>query len=727
MRSKIRLNLFLLISAVALVAVALPVRRIKAASSQEGGSFTVAQVTSYPFPAEMAAAPTGERIAWVFNEKGVRNIWAAEGPDFKAHQVTSYNKDDGQELTNLTFSHDGSTIVFVRGGDHDSNWQLALEPDPDSSPIQPKRQVWAVPFEGGTPKLLADGDTPQVNPRDGRVAFVTNHQIWAVPIDGSKKAERLFFTRGQDDNPVWSPDGSTIACVSEREGDHAFIALYRSDSQPIQYLAPSTSMDGGPQWSPDGSQIAFVRMPGRGGAPESLLKQHPQPWKIMVADVSTGEAHAAWQSPDTLLGSFPQTAGQDNLHWAAGNRLIFLCDLDNWPHVYSVPASGGEAMLLTPGNFMDEYVTITPDLKYVIYNANTGTDKDDDDRRHLFRVPVDSASPVALTSGDTLEHMPVITGDSKFVGYIGSGPKKPMLPGVIPVEGGSQKYLAEDQVPSDFPSNDLVVPRKVVVTADDGVKVHCQLFEAAGGPSKKPAVIFVHGGPPRQMLLGWHYMDYYTNGYAVNQYLANHGYIVLSVNYRLGIGYGHNFHHPAHSGYRGADEYKDVVAGAHFLQQYPAVDTKRIGIWGGSYGGYLTAMALARNSDIFATGVDLHGVHDWSVYVKQGVLENESRYEKDDATEALKVAWESSPVATISKWKSPVLLIQGDDDRNVHFHQTVDLARRLDKQGVNYEEMILPDEIHGFLRHKTWLDVDSATVAYFNRQFGVQSGAAGMK
>ena len=107
-------------------------------------------------------------------------------------------------------------------------------------------------------------------------------------------------------------------------------------------------------------------------------------------------------------------------------------------------------------------------------------------------------------------------------------------------------------------------------------------------------------------------MDYYSNAYAVNQYLAAHGFVVLSVNYRLGIGYGRAFHHPEHAGYAGAAEYQDVVAGARFLQSLPSVDGKRIGVWGGSYGGYLTALALARNSDIFKAGVDLHGVHDWS-------------------------------------------------------------------------------------------------------------------
>ncbi|HKV37930.1 MAG TPA: prolyl oligopeptidase family serine peptidase [Blastocatellia bacterium] len=681
---------------------------------------TMEQVLSYPFPQGLVAAPRGERIAWVLNERGVRNIWVAEGPEFKARQVTEYKDDDGQELTSLSFSHDGGYVVYVRGGDHDSNWQVPNEPDPASSPVQPKVQIWAVSFEGGMPKLLADGDLPQVSPRNGQVAFVKEHQIWSVPLDGSKPAARMFFARGENKSPCWSPDGGSLAFVSEREGDHAFIGVYTSGDAPIKYLAPSTSWDSDPQWSPDGTEIAFVRLRGRGGAPLSVLDQHPNPWKIVVADAKAGKGHIVWESPDTLVGSLPQTEGQDNLHWAAGNRLVFLADLDGWPHLYSIAESGGPALLLTPGAFMDEYVTLSPDLKYVVYNANTGTDKDDDDRRHLFRVPVDSASPIELTSGPALEWAPVVTGDSKVVGFISAGPRQPPLTAVIPAAGGSQRLLASDQIPSSFPEAELVVPRKVMVKAEDGIEVHCQLFEKPGGAAKKPGVIFVHGGPPRQMLLGWHYMDYYSNGYAVNQYLANHGYVVVSVNYRLGIGYGHAFHHPDHAGYRGAAEYKDVLAAAHFLQGYDGVDPKRIGIWGGSYGGYLTALALARNSDVFAAGVDLHGVHDWSGYLREAVANNDARYEKNDAAEALKVAWESSPVAWVSSWRSPVLLIQGDDDRNVHFHQMVDLVRRLQAAGVKYEEIVIPDEIHGFLRHRSWLEADSDAVDYFGRQFGIR-------
>ncbi len=217
------------------------------------------------------------------------------------------------------------------------------------------------------------------------------------------------------------------------------------------------------------------------------------------------------------------------------------------------------------------------------------------------------------------------------------------------------------------------------------------------------------------MLLGWHYSDYYSNAYALNQRLSNMGFVVLSVNYRLGIGYGFDFHRPAGAGPRGASEYLDVKAAAEWLRLQPQVDGARIGIYGGSYGGFLTALALARNSDLFAAGVDIHGVHDWTA---DGRFRSPaSRYEDaPDRAQALEAAWTSSPVSSIKEWRSPVLLIHADDDRNVRFGQTVDLARRLAGTGVEVEEMVIPDDTHHMLKHGNWVKVDSATAAYFRKK-----------
>jgi dipeptidyl aminopeptidase/acylaminoacyl peptidase len=225
----------------------------------------------------------------------------------------------------------------------------------------------------------------------------------------------------------------------------------------------------------------------------------------------------------------------------------------------------------------------------------------------------------------------------------------------------------------------------------------------------------MHGGPIRQMLLGWHNRYYYSNAYAFNQYLVSRGYVVPSVNYRSGIGYGYAFYAAKGRGRSGATEYQDIVAAGYYLRDRKEVNPARIGLWGGSHGGFLTAMGLARNSDIFAAGVDLHGVHDWS--------NDDFRPLKNPSPEELKLAKESSPVTSIDQWRSPVLFIHGDDDRNVDFTQTVDLVARLRKLNVELEQLVFPDEIHDFLMHRSWLAVYHAASDFFDSHLkGSRSG-----
>ena len=694
-----------------------------ATASPARAGFTMAQVLHYPYATELASAEQGDAIAWVVDLAGVRNIWFAHGPDFAPIQLTHYTEDDGQELTQLTFSPDGIRLVYVRGGDHDANWPAEgnLAPDPADSTQQPLVTIWTIQLTGnGEPQKIAEGDTPAISSR-GQLAYTKDDHVWTAPLDGQGKAEQLFFDRGQDSDLQWSPDGSRLAFVSNR-GDHAFIGIFTTKDQPLVYLAPATGRDISPRWSPDGRRVAFVRRPGAGGAPEPLLKQTPHPWSIWVADTGTGTGHVVWQSPDTLSGSYPDVEGEANLHWGSGDRLVFLAYLDDWPHLYSIAAAGGGTpTLLTPGAFMVEHVSESRDRRYMIYDANTGTAAGDDDRRHLFRVAVDQPGAVALTSGETLEWHPVVASD-RTVAFVAASAQQPPAVATVGLDGKHRSTLATGTLPADFPVRQLVTPRQVTFKAADGVLVHGQLFEenstGKGSGAGKPGLIFVHGGPPRQMLLGWHYMQYYSNAYAVNQYLAAHGFVVLSVNYRLGIGYGRAFHQPDHWGPTGASEYQDVVAGGHFLQSAHGVDAKRIGIWGGSYGGLLTALALARNSDLFAAGVDLHGVHDWSMLLDRIDGKAPSRFEKGDREEAVKVAWESSPDASVDTWKSPVLLIQGDDDRNVPFQQTVDLSRRLQAHQVPFEELVIPNEIHGFLRASSWRRADEATAEFLARKLG---------
>lgn len=720
-----RANLRLFAPILALLFVSLSLKSQPHAQKPAEASFSVDQILSLPTPDNLIASPVGSTVAWTFNQRGIRNIYVADGPQFKARRLTSYSEDDGQELTNLSFTRDGKTIVYVRGGDHGSNRQ-GDAPNPSGSPVQPKMEVFSISVAGGAPRLLGEGDDPVPAPDSTRVAFVKDRRIWLAPIDGSKKAAAAFFARGSSESPSWAPDGRMLAFVSNR-GDHSFIGLFTPD-QPIRYLAPSTSRDSAPAWSADGRRIAFLRQPGTGGAPRSPLAPIRLPWTVIVADATDSSTQhgpsstTAVTSGDAPIDPILQHPGGLRMWWAADDRLVFVSYRDGWPHLYSLerPGSTGRLLQLTRGPFMVEQATLTPDGRFVIYNANTGADRSDVARRHLFKGPVNAATPTQLTTGVGIEWNPVVTGDGRTVAYLTSEARRPPIPAVVPLAGGMPQLVATEHIPSDFPTTQLVTPEQVSFPASDGVEAHGQLFlpSTASRGARMPAIVYVHGGGPRQMLLGWHYRWEYANDYGANQYLVSRGFVVLSVDYRLSVGYGQAFQFPERAGPRGASEHLDILAAGRYLQTRIDVDPRRIGVWGASYGGYLTALALGRNSDVFAAGVDIHGVHDRLPAISATQLAHAmvgDGVTEADLRQALKVQFDSSPISTVATWTSPVLLIHGDDDRTVDFRQTIDLKRRLTEKGVAVEELVLPDDVHDSLLWRNWTKTISAMAEFFER------------
>ena len=667
--------------------------------------FTLEAVFSAPFPTGLTASPDGSRVAWVFNEQGARNVWAADAPGFEGRRLTAFAGDDGTTIQGLAFSRDASRLAFIRGDGPNRAGEL---PNPTSNPAGVERVLWVIE-RGGEPRKLTEPAASPLFTADGdAVLFLRGGRVWRVGLEADAEPAQLIHGRGSFGNLRLSPDGGRLAFVSSR-GAHSFVGVYDFGARTVRYLDPAVDRDGSPAFAPDGNSVAFVRQPPVLERYLFVPQREGPAWSIQVVELDEdgmpGPAREVFRASEGKGSVFSGTASANQLHWTRDGRILFPSESTGYRHFYAVSAAGGEPEALTAGSF---------EVEYAVSDGAGGliaaTNQDDIDRRHLWRLtPGSAAEP--LTSGTGIETLPVaVEGGVAFLGGDGRRPLQPMVR-----TDGDVRALAPDAFPADFPLDQMVDPEPVVFASADGMKIHGQLFRpAAGSETPGPGVLFLHGGSRRQMLLGWHYMGYYSNCYAFHQYLASRGFTVISVNYRSGTGYGMEFREALNYGASGGAEHQDVLGAGRTLADLSGVDGDRIGLWGGSYGGYLTAMGLSRASDLFAAGVDIHGVHDWNRTI-QGF--NPS-YEPEHHPEQARLAFESSPLATVDGWRSPVLLVHGDDDRNVPFNETVELVEKLRELGVEHELLIFPDEVHGFLRHENWLEVFRRSTDFFERHLG---------
>ncbi len=662
--------------------------------------FTLKQVLSAPFPSSLVAAPRGGRAAWVYDAGGVRNVWVAEQAadgSYRSRPVTAYDGDDGDDMGELGWDGAGRTVAYTRGGSLEGGGPVNIMSLAGGAPPQ---AVWTASIDGTPPRRIGSGHASAVSPQGEVVAYLSGGQVWTAPLAGGTPSP-LLHDRGEDSALAWSPDGTRLAFVSTRT-DHSLIGVYDTGTRRVAWMQPSFDGDQAPEWSPDGRSLAFVRVPA--GAASSLFnRRQGQPWSIWIADPATGAARRIWTAASGPGSVFYPSLSNRTLMWAAGDRIVFPWERTGWAHLYAVPAAGGAAQELTPGAFEVFNTVLSPDRSRIVYSA----DAEETDRWHLWQVAVAGGAPHALTRGASIEDYPVLSSDGQVLALHGTA-RDPMRP--VRIADGTATDLAPGTIPADFPSARLVEPQPVMLAAADGLPIHAQLFLPPPGRRRVPgpAVLFFHGGPSREMLLGWHPMDAYSFMYGMNQYLADEGYVVLSVNYRGGIGYGLDFRTAPNFGAGGASELNDILGAARFLRSRPDVDPARVGIWGGSYGGLMTALGLSRASNLLAAGVDYAGVHDWRALLP--ALDRPGA-----PAGAGQLAFDSSAMATVDRWRSPVLLVHADDDRNVPFSQSVELLAALRKHGVDVEQLVIPDEIHDLLREHSWLTLFDATDDFFAR------------
>jgi dipeptidyl aminopeptidase/acylaminoacyl peptidase len=645
-----------------------------------GEAFTLASVLAAPFIYPPGASADGSTIAYVTREARSRNLYALR-LGAAARRLVSYPGDDGQELTEPpALSRTGAAIAYVRGGPVNRQGD---SPDPTGLADPPQERVWLIGLTDAAPRLIGEGREPLFTP-DDRYLLWQAKDLMAAPLIW--REGRLVgvgapepFLSGHRPGARFSPDGRRLAW--ERDGRIEIYDLAARTTVVVPH--GDAAVDEGPVWSPDGTRIAFRRRAA--SAPDWVESACGQwrwcgplvsetPWSIWTVDLASLAEKRIWQARAgvgsvfyPLDQSYAPSEQGDQLLWSADGEIAFPWEGDGWRHLWAVPDGGGAARLLTPGDGEVETAALSLDRRRVIYATNIG----DLGRRHLSRVDFAGAVSPITSGGDASQWSPIPLAGGALA-YVDAGWNSPPVVRIRGVSGGAR--TAEFPEPSaDFPATLLVKPALVSFPAEDGGTAFGQLF-VPPRPSGC-AIIFSHGGIKRQMLPGFHYMDAYAYLYALNQYLAGRGCVVLSVEYRSSIMRGEAFRDAPGWGFAGHSELSDFVGAARFLMARKDVDARRgVGVYGLSWGGYMTAELLARHSDLFSVGFDMAGVHE----------------EPDPS------GFQASAMGALATWKSPVFLAQGDDDMNVDFDQGMALARALQTQrpDVVFKQRVLPGQTH---------------------------------
>jgi dipeptidyl aminopeptidase/acylaminoacyl peptidase len=652
---------------------------------------------------------TPNRSGWVANPShdpngGERAVWAARTDGSGAWRLANLEGTEqatggfgGGRGAGPALSPDGKYVVFVKNG--------------EIYRARVARGVTASVDTGGVPFIDEWGrqSDPVWSPDGTKLAFVStreNHSLIGVYDMKARTVSYLSPSVDFDTSPTWSADGKSIAFI-------------RKPGTPFG----AQSQQGNGQFFPAGPAAAAAaaaggrggRGGGRGGArgggggrfggdtvpqPADGLYRAAFPGgytiSFMIADVAhsalSGTAREFWhnQPSDRVFNNISSIT-------LAGDNVVFGAQRpnDEWDRYFSVsvttPQQEPVLLTTTDGLINDSVADRTFVTTAVSHDGKTFfycTNANDIEKRHIWSVPVTGGTPVQISTDDGVEVSPTPLPSGKSLAVLYFNYNQPASIGIVPADGGKTKIVFPT-LPKRFPQAAHVDPQIVIThPADNKFDIHNQLFLPADlkPGERRPAIIFVHGGPQREMLPAYHYMQFYHWAYGFDQWLQTQGYIVLSVNYRSGVGYGRSFQRAPGTESRGNSEYQDVVAGGKYLQSRPDVDPTRIGIWGLSYGGLLTAEALARNSDIFVAGVDLAGVHLYGSTI--------------DTTN---LGYESSAAAHVDTWKSPVFLEQGDDDRNVDFAQMVGMVDLLRAHHIYYELTVNPDDVHESLEYNRWM------------------------
>lgn len=525
-------------------------------------------------------------------------------------------------------------------------------------------------------------------------------------------------------NKVGDEQGRTrLGIISVETGDVNWVDHGQRQTQTAQPAQPPSEAQGGQQraqdrerdvqllnaqWSEDSKNaVTFAR-----------AADNKDRWALLI-DPATGKTKILdHQHDDAWVGG----PGSFTLGWLGDNKTIyFQSERDEnggWSHLYTVSIDGGEPKQLTSGKFEVSDVRLSQDKTKFYFTSSEG----DLGQRHLYSMPVTGGERVRITTmlGN---NQVIISPDETMLAIVRSYSNKPpelyLAPNKPGVPASEIKQVTTSPA-EEFFSYNWIDPPIVTFKARDGADVPARLYKPAKWQRGGPAVLFVHGAGYLQNVHKW-WSNYYRE-YMFHHLLMERGYIVMDVDYRASAGYGRDWRTAIYR-YMGGKDLSDHVDAVKYLVAEHGVDAKRVGIYGGSYGGFITLMAMFTEPDIFAAGAALRPVTDWAHY-NHPYTSNILNQPQNDA-EAYK---RSSPIYHAGGLKGALLICHGMVDVNVHFQDTVRLVQRLiELRKENWELAVYPVEDHGFERPSSWADEYKRILKLFETNLRQPAGATTRK
>jgi dipeptidyl aminopeptidase/acylaminoacyl peptidase len=446
-----------------------------------------------------------------------------------------------------------------------------------------------------------------------------------------------------------------------------------------------------PLWSDDGTKAVLM----------ARAADNKDRW-ILALDPATGKTRLIAGEHDDAWVDGP---GAFTLGWLGDNQhLYFQSERDGYSHLYTVAFDGGEAKALTSGKWEVTAAHLSEDKsKFYLTTSEVHPGE-----RHLYAMDVNGGERLKLTAQPG-NNQAFISPDEKTLALIYSYSNKPPEIYLQENRAGASAVKITNSPAPEFWSYDWADPPIVTFKARDGATLYARLYKPAGAKRGGPAVIFVHGAGYLQNVHRW-WSTYYRE-YMFHHVLMEHGFTVLDVDYRASAGYGRDWRTGIYR-HMGGKDLDDQVDAARWLVSEHGVDGRRLGIYGGSYGGFITLMAMFTQPDVFAAGAALRPVTDWAHY-NHPYTANILNTPQTDA-EAYK---QSSPIYFAEGLRGALLICHGMVDTNVHFQDTVRLVERLiELRKENWELAVFPVEDHGFVEPTSWADEYKRIFKLFTRQ-----------